>query len=309
MGVSAQSFSVSQYRRNLNVKLESIDEKRLEKGVETLNEASSFENEALDILKHMPDSELIEGNSANYKKMMRRFYEASETYHEGHLYIYTVFDENCAKFLEEMRKMNHYASGMNKAQYYEQKGESNMKRATMLREVLLEADKPEWMQYKMHESMELEKLAIRDKGRALQIYQDFPVEYNYDWDDDVSAEELARYYKNPVINLPPDDVFKKSQDKKQTKPESGRIVFRVQIAAHTVILEDEYIRTFYTGQDSVMQTREGKWYKYQIGSFDNYKDADNLRIKCRVPRAFVVAYQDDRKLTIKEALALIQSGQ
>ena len=91
--------------------------------------------------------------------------------------------------------------------------------------------------------------------------------------------------------------------------DQGEVVFRVQIAAHTVILEDEYIKTFYTGEDSVMQFREGNWYKYQIGSFNNFEDANNLRIKCRVPRAFVVAYQEERKLTIKEALDLLQSVQ
>ena len=103
--------------------------------------------------------------------------------------------------------MNHYASGMNKAKYYEHKGERTMARANAIRDILKDADKPEWIQYKMHEAFELEKLAIRDKGRALQIYQDFPVEYNYGWDNDVTAEELARFFNNPVINLPPEEVF------------------------------------------------------------------------------------------------------
>jgi hypothetical protein len=205
--------------------------------------------------------------------------------------------------------MNHYAAGMNKAKYYERKGESTIKRASFLREVVLEADKPEWMQYKMHESLELEKLAIRDKGRALQIYQDFPVEYNYGWDNDVSTEEVAKYFSDDIVKLPPEEVFKRKPEEEQKVPEGGEIIFRVQIAAHTVILEDDYIKTFYTGEDSVIQVREGKWYKYQIGSFDSFEEANNLRIKCRVPRAFVVAYQEEKKLTIKEALDLQQSVQ
>lgn len=307
--VSAQQFSISQYRGELNIKLELIDEKRLEKGIETLNEASLLEQEALSILKMMPDTELIEASSSTYKKMIKTLLDASNLYHNGHLYIYTVFNENCEKFQDEMRKMNHYAAGMNKAKYYERKGESTMKRATLFREVLLEADKPEWMQYKMHESLELEKLAIRDKGRALQIYQDFPVEYQYGWDNDVTSEELAKFFNDDIIKLPPEEVFKRIPEEEQKEPAGGKIVFRVQIAAHTVILEDDYIKTFYTGEDSVIQIREGKWYKYQIGSFNNFEDANNLRIKCRVPRAFVVAYQEDRKLTIKEALALLQSTQ
>ena len=208
----------------------------------------------------------------------------------------------------EMKKMNHYASGMNKAKYYEHKGERTKARADNIRELLLEADKPEWIQYKMHEAFQLEKLAIRDKGRALQIYQDFPVEYNYGWDDDVTPEELAVFFNNPIIKLPPEVVFKNIPEQKMI-PDGGPIIFRVQIAAHTVQLEQDYIRTFYTGPDSVQEYREGSWFKYQIGSFDTFQKAERLRINCRVPRAFVVAYQDNKKITIKEALAKLQALQ
>jgi len=305
----SQDIFLTDYRGELNIKLEVIDEKRLEKGIETLNTGIIIEKEALELLKAMDDREKIEGSSANYKKMIKNFMEASAIFQEGHGLIYMVFDENCFKFQEEMKKMNHYASGMNKAKYYEHKGERTIARANAIREILLEADKPEWIQYKMHEAFELEKLAIRDKGRAIQIYQDFPVEYDYGWDNDVTPEELARFFNNPVINLPPEEVFKKIPVDNNLVPEGGRIEFRVQIAAHTVQLKGDYIRTFYTGTDTVREIMEGAWFKYQIGSFDNYRDADRLRIACRVPRAFVVAYQQKKKLTIKEALKKLQALQ
>jgi tetratricopeptide (TPR) repeat protein len=306
---SAQDISLANYRGELNIKLEVLDEKRLEKGVESLNTALRIEREALDLLKAMNDLEKIEGSSTNYKKMLKDFQEASTLFQEGHELIYTVYDENCTKFAEEMKKMNHYAAGMNKAKYYERKGERTIAKANAIREILLEADKPEWIQYKMHEAFELEKLAIRDKGRALQIYQDFPVEYNYGWDDDVTPQELARFFNNPAVNLPPEEVFKRTPPKQSRVPEGGPIEFRVQIAAHTVPLKEDYIRTFYTGTDTVKEVREGSWFKYQIGSFNNYQEADKLRLACRVPRAFVVAYQQDKKLTIKEALSKLQEVQ
>ncbi len=305
----AQDISLKQYRGELNIKLEVIDEKRLEKGIETLNQAAAAERDALNILRDMDDQEKNEGTSGSYKKMLKLFLASSALYQEGHTLIYTVFNENCNKFLGEMKKMNHYASGMNKAKYYEIKGERTFARANSIRLIILEADKPEWIQYKMHEAFELEKLAIRDKGRALQIYQDFPVEYNYGWDNDVSPEELAKFFNNPVINLPPEEVFKRIPPERKKETEGGEIEFRVQIAAHTVPIEEGYIRTFYTGPDSIRETHEGSWFKYQIGSFDNYADADKLRISCRVPRAFVVAYQDNKKLTIKEALLKLQKVQ
>ena len=307
--IKAQYFSLQQYRGELNVKLEAIDEKRLEKGIKILNEAVVTENEALEILSNMDDQEIMEGESSRYRKMIKKFLAASDEYREGHEMIYSVFHTNCDEFEVEMKKMNHYASGMNKAKYYEHKGERTYSRAGNIREILPEADKPEWIQYKMHEALELEKLAIRDKGRALQIYQDFPVEYNYGWDNDVTLKELARFFNNPLINLPPEEVFKKVPKEEKKKPEGGEVEFRVQIAAHTVQLTDEYIKTFYTGADTVREFREGTWFKYQIGSFDNFAEADKLRLRCRVPRAFVVAYQDGNKLTIKKALAILQENQ
>jgi hypothetical protein len=306
--VFSQNITVSDYRGELNIKIEVIDEKRIEKGVETLNEAILVEKEAIRMLKALDDTIIMLGESSDYKKMIRKFLDASELFGEGHFLIYSVFDENCEKFQIEMKKMNHYASGLNKAKYYERKGKRNIARAIDIREILPEADKPEWIQYKMHEAFQLEKLSIRDKGRALQIYQDFPVEYNYGWENDITPEELEKFFNNPLVKLPPEDVFKRKPVEERKEPEGGEVVFRVQIAAHTVTLTDDYIRTFYTGKDSVIEINEGKWYKYQIGSFDNFREANKLRISSRVPRAFVVAYQDGKKLTIKEALAIIQDN-
>lgn len=304
-----QNFSVSNYLDELNIKLELIDEKRLARGTDMLKQAFIEENKALEMLSAMDEKEILDTESSNYRKMLKFIMNANIKYQEGHAIIYTVFYDNCDKFRTDMKKMNHYASGLNKAKYYENKGESSISRANLIREILLEADKPEWIQYKMHEAFELEKLAIRDKGRALQIFQDFPVEYNYNWENDVTLEELARFFKNPVVKLPPEEVFKKLPPDEKRIPDGGPIDFRVQIAAHTVQLTQDYIKTFYTDNDTVSEVLEGAWFKYQLGTFDNFQDAEKLRKSCRVPRAFIVAYQDNKKISIKKALAILQDFQ
>jgi len=301
--INAQEFTTKQYRKDLNIKLSVIDEKRIDKAVEILNDAQSIEIEGLTLLQNMPDTEKIAGISPDYIKSIKKLLQASERYKEGHSLLFAVYTENCGKFIDVMKKIQHYASGVNKAKYYEQKGERTINKSLSIREIILVADKPEWIQYKMHEALELEKLAIRDKGRALNIYQDFPIEYDYQWQDDISAEVLAEYYKNPIVNVPPDEVFKKKPVPVEV-PKEEIVVFRVQIAAHTVQITDDYIKTFYTGSTKPIEVYEKKWYKYQIGNFDNYASADSLQKVCRVPRAFVVAYQNDKKLTIKEALQI-----
>lgn len=303
-----QEFTSAFYKKGLNIKLSLIDEKRIDKAVELLLNAQGLENDALEALKNMPDTEKIAGVSSNYVRSIRKLHQASGKYYEGHSLIYNVYSENCQKFVDVNRKMEHYASGVHKAKYYEQKGKNTIEKALSIREVVLVADKPEWIQYKMHEALELEKLAVRDKGRALNIYLDFPVEYNYDWEDDVTTQEVDEYFRNPVVNVPSEEVFKKKPEPVEI-PKEEAIIFRVQIAAHIVQIAEDEIRTFYSGEEKPIEVYENRWFKYQIGSFDNFADAYNLQKECRVPRAFVVAYQNNVKLSIKDALKKIREAQ
>ncbi len=310
-GLNAQPISVDTFRSELNIKISAIDEKKIEKGVDILNEAKKIEKEALSILEEMPDTELIFGMSRRYKKAVKDLLEASEEYQEGHTLIYDVFSENCEKFRSKMKKMNHYASGMQKAKYYELKAEQTIKRSKNIRELFEVQDKPEWIQYKMQEAENLERLAVRNKGRALQIYQDFPVEYNYGWEDDVTAEQVAEAFKDPNIKLPPEKAFKprpKTKEGKVIPPKGGEIVFRVQVGAHVSPFTEAGIKTFYKGDEKVLEIYENGWYKYQIGKFDSYEAAHELLKSTNVERAFVVAYQDGKKLTIKEALQKMQDN-
>jgi hypothetical protein len=310
--LNSQVFDPSDYRKELSIKISVIDEKRIEKGVKILNEAYAKEAEALAHLETLKEDEKHDATSSEYKKAVKELIEASEVYREGHILIYTVFQENCLKFGEEMKKMNHTASGVNKAKFYERKGTKAFNRALSKRDLIQMIEKPQQIQYKMAESLELERLSIRDRGRAVQIYQDFPVEYNYNWEDDVTDEEVRAAFKDPSVSLPPDDLFVQLPAEEILKDTTKEppIVFRVQIAAHTIPIDEEYIRSnIYLGSMAILEVHEGAWYKYTIGSFDNFRDASNLLKNCAVKRAFVVSYQEGRRITIKEAMAKIKANQ
>lgn len=312
--VSSQEFKPEDYRKDLSVKISIIDEKRIEKGVKLLNEAYSNELQAIDLIESLPEDEKIKANHPNYKKALKKLVQTSEIYREGHMIIYTVFQENCVQFKEEMQKMKHYAAGINKAKLYERKSSKAYERALSIRDLLLEIEKPDLIQYKMAEAVELERMSIQHRGRALQIYQDFPVEYNYNWENDLTPEEVEAAFKDPAISRPPDDLFvQKPVEETPDEPEKvyeGPIVFRVQIVAHTIKMDESYIReNVYMGKLPIKEIYDNKWYKYSIGEFDNFNDANALLKKSRVSKAFVVAYQDGKKLTIKSALAKIKANQ
>ncbi len=310
--IYSQVFQPSDYRKDLSIKLSVIDEKRIEKGVKTLNEAYFEERKALSELESLKEDERLDATSSEYKKVVKDLIKSSEIYREGHLLIYTVFQENCVKFGEEMKKMNHTASGVNKARFYERKGEKAFDRALNFRDLILMLEKPELIQYKMAESLELERLSIRDRGRAVQIYQDFPVEYDYNWEDDVTDEEVRAAFKDPAVTLPPDDLFTQKPVQKTSKNEEPlpEIVFCVQIAAHTIKMDEGYLReNIYNGPLRITESHEGGWYKYLIGNFNNFRDASDLLKKIGVSRAFVVAYENGNRLSIKDALAKIKEAQ
>lgn len=314
--VSAQQFKAEDYRRDLSVVLTVIDEKRLDKGVKILNQAYTNELEAISLIEDLPEDEKIKATHANYKKAVKKLIQTSEVYREGHMLIYTVFQESCVEFQEEMKKMKHYASGLNKAKLYERKSAKAYERSLSIRDLILMIEKPELIQYKMAEAVELEKLSVQHRGRALQIYQDFPVEYNYNWENDLTPEEVAAAFKDPAISRPPDDLFVQSAQKQEETLNNevgvieGPIVFRVQIVAHTIKMDESYIReNIYYGNLPIKEIFDGTWYKYSIGEFDNFRDADALLKGSRVRKSFVVAYQDDKRLTIKAALAKIRENQ
>lgn len=306
----SQVYSVTNYRKELNIKLSPASEKRLEKAVDQLNEASDIEERALAAFESMPEDELLEGVSKNYQKAIKLLIASSELYRNGHGTIHQVFYDNCEKFYAEMRKMNHYASGMQKAKYYRIKGKASYEHSDLLRNIVQESDKPGWIQYKMAEAFENERLAIRDYGRALQIYQDFPVEYQYGWVDDVTAEEVEEAFKDPNINRPPDDLFvQQENDELSDTLREPPVVFKVQIAAHTIQMTQDDLRSIYSGSRHVEESHIDQWYRYTIGEFGDYEEANSVLKESGVKRAFVVAYQEGERLTIKAALQKIRANQ
>ena len=175
--VNAQGYEITKYYKELNLKFNSADEKKFEKAIKTLNDADLIMNEANQMYSMLEESEKNLAMSSEYKKAFKRLRSASDNYKDGHTIIFKVFKDKAREFWDAMDKSNHYA------------------------------DRYEPALHQVKEAFDMEKLAIRDQGRAVQIYQDFPVEYNYGWEDDVTLEEVLAMRRNPVLKEPPQDIF------------------------------------------------------------------------------------------------------
>ncbi len=311
----AQTERISAYQTGLRLEFTSSDERLFEKAEKLFQEAEKLENEARELYELFDELEKKEGVTKKYMKTLQTLIESSDLYFEAHTIIYQVYQEKIDAFYKGMRSNSRFAAGMNKAKYYEMRAKRNLAIAENVREQIRDADRFIWVDHKMKQVFEVEKNVLRDKGRALQIYQDFPVEYDYGWEDDVTPEEVAEVFGSKAVNEPPEDLFSRIKNKmdndttKNQKQEVGEIIFRVQIAAHTKPLSDEYINSLYQGNIPVDMIFEENWYKYQIGTYDEYEDALKTLEECNISRAFIVPYQDGKKLGLKEALHILGINQ
>lgn len=147
------------------------------------------------------------------------------------------------------------------------------------------------------------KWAIINELRAVKVYQDFPLEYPYEWDDFfrehqimLAREEASRYASHPEL---------KQQAQQEAKETYRTIYFRVQIAAHTMRIPSLQLWAIYKGKVPIKEVYENGWYKYTIGNFERYDEALTLLKSCNVKKAFIVAYDEknirqDMKLLEKD---------
>ena len=92
---------------------------------------------------------------------------------------------------------------------------------------------------------------------------------------------------------------------------SYSMVFRVQIAASKQPLAGGFLSRIYNGQNPINVSQEEGWFKYSIGDFIYYDEAQEAREACGIKGAFVMPYQNGERMQwpSKGALALLKANQ
>ena len=83
-------------------------------------------------------------------------------------------------------------------------------------------------------------------------------------------------------------------------PSSSEIVYRVQVAASRDPLTEKRLREIYCGHEQVTMVYEEDWFKYLIGRYLTFDAAAQVVKQNCVPDAFVVVYQNGKRLDIME---------
>jgi outer membrane protein OmpA-like peptidoglycan-associated protein len=108
--------------------------------------------------------------------------------------------------------------------------------------------------------------------------------------DEIPVEEPAKIYNN------------KSENKEDLK-------YRVQIAASATPLGSAKLKQIYQGPNDIESFKEEGWYKYYIGEYSNYFEADYIKRRSGVEDAFIAAYRGNRKQVLMNAIKQQYEGE
>jgi hypothetical protein len=179
-------------------------------------------------------------------------------------------------------------------------------------------------------AFDLEQIALLHKARALLIYQDFPSVYSYQWEQDytilaTSPERRIRVIETdpgisqvPVPGIPggndgePGRMEATPVSLETVVPTSALAVQQsvlpgegiswiIQIAAHRRQLTEKELKGLFNGDHPVHFLVEDNWYKYYLGHYGTFEEAEGIMKTLGLTNAFIVAYLDGKRISTGEA--------
>lgn len=292
------------------VQLSKSDKKRVEKANELIKAGMDIWNELNQ--KYNPDNiTTYKMDSTCNKDAYPILVQAAQKFLEGNALKYEVYNSNCKDFFSKHKYDS--PSGLENAKKYQKEAVNYINKAQSNRTAAASYKNEYVKAYnRIFEAVSLEIIAVKKEGRALQIYQDWPVHYAYQFDDDIEVDLFnpktvaAVVKKEPPKTEPPKvEEVKEVKEVKKTEFEAEPydptiIYYQVQIAAHTQPLTMEYLKNIYIGAIKINEIHEDEWYKYTLGRYKTFEEAAKLLRSINVPKAFVVAYKNGKRVPLKE---------
>jgi hypothetical protein len=283
---------------DVSVELSQIEKKQLAKANELISEGMDiwvqvnqrFNPET--VLSHQIDSIY---NIEAYPLLAK----AAECFLEGTTAKYELYHKNCLEF---WNKHSHdYPTGVDNAKRLQKEALNYLEKSKVNRRVAENYVNQYVYAYdRFYEAISLEIIATKKEGRALQIYRDWPIHYAYEWDEDVEVNLFSP--KFAVVKTEP-KVIKPEVKSDIELPDSMIIFYMVQIAAHTIQITPKYLKeNVYNGTMAVQELKEEGWFKYTIGHYKTFEEAEKLLNQINVAKAFVVAYKNGKRVPLKEAI-------
>lgn len=293
-GLLCFSAVISQVPDDLALELSKRHQRVLARASGRFYTAKSYINEAILYTKLENDSSNNEASAIN------KYHKSAEYMKKATTTVYKTYKKNADVFWRKSKKEGAYLPGLEKARYMEREAKKILAEATLLLEQVEQSNSIEEITGKLERGRKLCATVVTYQGRALQLYQEYPIEYIHEWKNDIdvddisSASKISGYSYLTILNYNENQIF---------KSDTG-IIYKIQIAAHTAPLTEEYIKTIYNGNERIHLLKEERWYKYSIGTYRTYKAASAALSESGVSRAFIVSYKKGKRIDIKAARQL-----
>jgi hypothetical protein len=248
-------------------------------------------------------------DSLYYARAYPLLVEAAKNFQDGNMIKFEVYRKNCQTFWNQHKYDS--PSGLDSAKGMQKEASTYIQKAQLNRQAAASYSKEYAKAFaRFYEAFALEIIAVKKEGRALQLYRDWPIHYDYVFDADIIKNLFPKDIKPVDVivasNVPDTkSAVTDTQKVKKIEPEpydSTVIYYQVQIVAHTAPLNLSYIKMNVYGGDMPVETlKEEGWYKYVIGRYKTFSEANQLLRKVNIQKAFVVAYKNHKRVPIKEA--------
>jgi len=121
----------------------------------------------------------------------------------------------------------------------------------------------------------------------------------------ISIIDSTKNFSKPNIDEEIFIIDNKLEDESKNLAEG--IIFKVQIAADIVVLSSEKLSTIYKGNKKIVPFEQDEWFKYAVGNFKTYQEANKYREVCGVGDAFVIAFNGKEKMDVLVAKRILRS--
>jgi N-acetylmuramoyl-L-alanine amidase len=122
--------------------------------------------------------------------------------------------------------------------------------------------------------------------------------------DTVVTKPIVKTPVTPPVKVPASTIpVKQPEPKPEVTAVAGNVIFKVQLAVSSTKLD--LTPANFNGLGSVSMIMAGNMYKYMYGQTSDYSEAKRLQGEAKSKgygSAFVVAFQDGKKITVDEAL-------
>jgi len=158
-----------------------------------------------------------------------------------------------------------------------------------------------WYKYMYGYSMEDSNKIVNQKNKSTQMID--------------SAEKSKLAVNSSLVDTSGIKVNKGHKNKKFNKQhfndsikinntDSAEFIFKVQIAACRVHMDENTLKGIYNGSEKIIELYEDNWYKYVISQSTTYSAARKIRDKIKVQGAFVIAYLNGTRIKITPAIVI-----